>query len=208
MLIAINEAYDHVTSLILQSDSRWQYDDTNQTDLPIATTDLVSGQKDYGLSTSHLTIDRVEVKDSAGNWHALSQIDQQELKRDKSIALSEYQETNGVPEEYDVIGTSVFLYPTPNYLQSASLKIYFTRGPASFTSNEVSTGTKNPGFNSLFHELIPLWVSYNYAVENGLQSANGFFAAIQRLETSLSDFYGLRNRDFRSHLSVSSDSNK
>lgn len=208
MLIMINSAYNRVASLILRYDSRWQWDDTNQTDLPIATTALVSGQQDYSLATTHLTIDRVEIKDPSGNGHALKQIDQQLLKRDRSVALTEYQVTSGIPNEYDLVGNSVFLYPAPNYSQAASLKLYFTRGPAEFTSAEVTTGTKTPGFNSLYHELIPLWVSYNYAVENGLNSAPGFLAEIQRKEYDLEKFYGLRNRDSRGGFRVSTDSNK
>lgn len=208
ILIAINNAYERVGSLILRADSRWQWDDTNQTDLPNATTDLVSGQQDYSITSTHLTIDRVEVKDSGGTWHVLNQIDQQDLKRDKKTALGNYKTTNGLPEEYDLVGSSVFLYPKPSYNSTAGLKIFFTRGPALYTSGELSTGTKQPGFNSLFHDLIPLHVSYEYAVANGQPSANQLFAAIQAKEQAINDFYGLRNRDNRGGLRVSTDSNK
>lgn len=202
MLIDINTALNHVVSKINQCDDRWQWDDTNQTDLPIATTATVSGQKDYSLSTSHLTIDRVEIMDTAGNWTELNPIDQHDVKRE---ALAQYLKTPGLPIEYDKIGSSIFLYPTPNYSQAASIKIYFTRGPAEFTSAEVSTGNKQPGFNTLFHDLIPLWVSYDYATINGLNSANGFFNAIQRKEQEMVDFYGLRSRDERPRFSVSTN---
>lgn len=208
MLIAINAANNRVASLILKADDRWQWDDTNQSDLPIATTSLVSGQKDYSVATTHLTIDRVEVKDASGNWIALEQIDQQSLKRGKLTALTEHQETSGTPNQYDVIGSSIFLYPTPNYSQSASLKVYFTRGPSEFTSGQLTAGTASPGFNSLFHELIPLWVAYDYAVANGLNTTSAFLASIQLREKDLWDFYGLRNRDMRPRFSISSDSNK
>lgn len=205
MLISINTGYNRVGSLVLKSDDRWQWDDTNQTDLPIATTSLVSGQQDYSLASAHLTIDRVEIKNSAGAWTELQQIDQQQFKGSKQIALAALFPTNGVPLLYDVSGNSVFLYPTPNYSQAVSLKLYFTRGPAEFTSADVSTGTKQPGFNSLFHELIPLWVAYDYAVANGLSTANGFFAAIQLKEKALYDFYGLRNRDTRPRFTISTN---
>jgi hypothetical protein len=200
---AINNAVEHVVALINKADSRWQWDDNNQTDLPIATTTLTSGQQDYSLSTAHLTIDRIEVKDSAGDWHLLKPIDQQVLKGDRSIALAEYKSTTGLPEEYDIIGSSVILYPTPNYTQAASLKFYFTRGPVA-----LSAAGDIPGFNSLFHDLPAYIVSYEYAVANGLPSANGFFAYIQRREQELNDFYGGRHRDERPRLTVSGESNK
>lgn len=207
-LILVNNAYNRISSLILRADSRWQWDDTNQTDLPIATTTLTTSQQDYSLATTHLTIDRVEVKDTAGNWHRLTQIDQQLLKRGESTALAAYQSTTGTPSEYDLVGNSLFLYPAPNYTQAASLKIYFTRGPVEFTSAEVTTGTKVPGFNSLFHDLIPLWVAFDYATANGMPTASGFFASIQRLEQQIADFYGMRNRDERPQLTVSRESNR
>ena len=38
----INEALNRVASLIMTADGRWQWDDTNTTDYPIGTTDLVT----------------------------------------------------------------------------------------------------------------------------------------------------------------------
>lgn len=192
MLIFINKAYDHVVSLILKADATWQWDDDNQTDLPIATAALVSGQQDYALAASHLTIDRIETKDQSEKWHLLQPIDRKEVTTE---ALSAYRSVNGLPEEYDLIGRSIFLYPAPNFSQSASLKIYFQRGPAKFTSAEVTTGTKEPGFVSLFHDLVSLWVSYDYAIANGLKTANGFMVEIQNQENKLDAFYGRRDRD-------------
>lgn len=205
MLIALNNAYEHVCSLILKNDDRWEWDDLNQTDLPIATTDLVANQQDYSLATTHLTIDRVELKDAAGTWRELTQIDQQELKRGKTIALGAYQNVAGTPVQYDVLGNSVFLYPAPNYNGTASLKLYFTRGPVVFTSGQLSTGTLTPGFNSLFHDLLPYWVSYEYAVTNGLKNVQGLLAAIQMKEKAIEEFYGLRNRDNRPRMTVSTN---
>lgn len=207
----INSAYNRVTSLILKNQGQWQYDDSNQTDLPVATTALVSGQQDYSLPVTFLTLERVELLPnggSAGDWVRLKQIDQQLMKRDRDTSLTAYESTNGQPAEYDLIGNSAFLYPASDYSQAASLKFFFSRGPAEFTSAEVSTGTKVPGFNSLFHELIPLWVSYNYAVENLQPTANGFLAEIQRKEIELENFYGLRDRDTNRGFIVSTDSNR
>lgn len=206
MLLYINNAYDRVVSLIMSADSKWQWDDTNQTDLPIATAALISGQQDYALATSHLTIDRVEVLDSSGTtFRRLFQIDQQQLKQGSSLALDEYQSSNGLPNEYDVVGNSIFLYPTPNYALADALKVYFTRAGTLYTTAEVTTGTKVPGFISLFHDLVPLWVSYNYAIANNQGTANGFFIEIQRLEKELEDFYGQRDRDIRPRFTVATN---
>lgn len=192
MLIMINSAYNRVAALILNADGRWQWDDNNQTDLAIATATITSAQQDYQLAVSHLKIDRIEIKDSSGTWRQLTPFDNADYDGSSITSLSTI---TGVPIEYDLLGASIFLLPVPNYTLASALKVFFTRGPAEFTSAEVSTGTKSPGFASLFHELIPLWVSYKYAVENGLSSANGFFADIQRMEMEIPKFYGKRDKD-------------
>ena len=55
----INEWYNRVIGWILEAQDDWQWDDTNQTDLPIGTISLVASQQDYPEPTS-LTITRVE----------------------------------------------------------------------------------------------------------------------------------------------------
>lgn len=193
MLIAINNAYERVASLIISCDGRWQWDDSNQTDLPIATTDLVANQEDYSLSTSHLTITGVEIKDTAGNWVELLPIDQNDIK--SSPSTTDFMRDAAQPVYYDKLANSVFLYPKPNYSQSASLKIRFQRGPALFTSAEVTTGTKQPGFSSLYHDLIPLWVAYNYALDNTQPTANGYLTEVLRKEEALMSDYQMKSKD-------------
>lgn len=191
MVILANRALERVVSLINGADSRWEFDDTNQSDLPIATTTITSGQKDYSLATSHLSVNRIEVKDSAGNWHLLTPIDRNQIKED---ALAAYLPSSGLPLEYDKLGNSFFLYPTPNYTQAASLKLYFTRGPVAFVSGDT---TAQPGFNSLFHKLVPLWAAYDYAIANGLKNKDNIFIEIQRMEAEMVNFFGSRSRDER-----------
>jgi hypothetical protein len=189
MLIYINNAYNRVASLILQSDGRWQWDDDNRTDLPIATTTVTSGQQDYSISVTHLKVVRVELKANGGTFFSkLEPIDVADAGDTIDNA------TTGTPTHYDIQGNSIFLYPIPDFTQSASLRVTYQRGPAEYTSSEVTSGTKTPGFNSLYHNLIPLWVAYDYAVDNQL-SAGGFLAEIQRLEAQIVIDYGKRNKD-------------
>ena len=122
----VNSWYDRVISLILQSDARWEFDDLNSTDLPIATTTLNANQQDYGLDSAvQYKIQRVEILDSSGNALRLTPISEQDKK---GIALTEYRETAGTPREYDLIGNSMFLYPKSNYTKALGLKMYFQIG--------------------------------------------------------------------------------
>lgn len=198
MVTLVNRALERVVQLINASDSRWEFDDTNQTDLPIATTALVSGQKDYSLTTGHLSINRVEIKDTSGNWHLLEPFNRNDIRFE---ALTNFLGT-GMPTAYDKLAASIFLSPTPNYAQDASLKIYFSREPVAFLAADTLAV---PGFNALFHKLLPLWASYDYSVANGLKNANQIFIEITRMETELVDFYGQRSRDERPRMSVSTD---
>lgn len=188
-----NNAYERVVSLIMQSDGRWQWDDTNNTDLPVATADLADGKQDYTLTVDHLQITRVEVKDQDGNWHKLTPIDQKDVF---DGSLTDYMSGGGLPQQYDKIGSSIFLYPTPDFSQDNSLKLYFKRGPSYFTTDD----TKTPGFNSLYHDLIPLWMAYNYAIANGKKNANLILSQIQLKEDVLKDDYSLRDKD--EHISL------
>ena len=206
-LIDVNAACDRVASLILKADSRWQWDDQNNTDLPSGTTNLVSGQQDYSLNSSFLTIDRVDLQDSNGNWRELDPILQQELKRGSEVALENYLPTNGVPIKYRAVGNSVFLYPAPNYSANTALRIYFTRGPNYFSLSDIPSGSKTPGFNALFHQLLSLWPAYDYCITNLPELAEGYLTKIQLLESSINDFYGLRYHDSRAHMSTSSTYN-
>ena len=173
----------------MQSDARWQWDDSNTLDLPIATTGLVASQQDYTLSIAHLDILRVEVMDSNGGWSKLQPIDQADLY---GQSLNSFFGTPGGPRYYDKYGQSLFLYPAPDYTQAASLKVYFQRGPEYFTTSDT---TKAPGFNTLYHDLIPYWIAYNYAIANGKGNASALMAEIQRKEDALQEDYALRSKD-------------
>lgn len=202
LVVEANNALDRVTSLIMQSDGRWEWDDQNNTDLPIATTALVSGQQDYSLAVTHLQLTRVEIQDNnpTPKWHKLIPMDQKDAYQQAITpgAASTY----GFPTYYDKLGSSVFLYGpglegAPNYSQAASLKLYFKRPPSYFLTSDT---TKTPGFNSLYHELVPLWISYNYALANGKENANLLMQQIVLKEASLQADYAIRDKDDRPSL--------
>ncbi len=191
-LVALaNAALDRVASIIMKSDGRWEWDDENNTDLPIATTALVSGQQDYALTVSHLDIVRAEILDNGTTpqWHKLIPIDQADIY---DTALSSFLSSNGLPVYYDKLANSAFLYPIPNYSQSASLKVYFQRPPSYFLTSDT---TKTPGFNSLYHDLIPLWIAYKFGLANGKSNVQGLMQEITLREEALREDYALRAKD-------------
>lgn len=182
-----NIAYNDVARLIWDSAGGWQYDDSNKTDFGIATTNLVHSQQDYSLPTTAQRLERVEVKDSQGSWWKLKQIDSNEI----DLALPEYQETDGLPTYYDVLGSSIFLYPQPSSAYctlTSGLQVYFDRN---VTEIATTATTSSPGFATPFHRIL----SYAAAIDFTQEPNQRQFLVIQkdRLEKGLIKFYSSRN---------------
>jgi hypothetical protein len=174
----------------------WEYDDGNYTNLPVATATLVDGQADYELPDTAQKIDRVEVMDNNGDYQKLTPIDKSQV----GDAMTEFQETDGLPRYYDLVGDSLILYPTPdtaNITATSGIKLYFTRDVKAF--NETST-TLEPSFNRNFHRLISMGSAFDYSGSFDSSKLNYLSTQIQRLKEELQTFYGSRHRDFKTKI--------
>ena len=132
----MNTWYRKVVSWIREAPSDWQYDDSNLTTLPVYTADLVVNQQDYELDSVAQAIERVEVLDADGNYQKLIPMDEPDIRNE---AMSEFNETPGMPIYYDLKGRSVILYPKPGagyVTTTAGLKIYVKRDVDSFVAKE------------------------------------------------------------------------
>lgn len=155
-----NLALSKVSALIMRFDNTWEQHDTNASTLPISTTALASGQAIYALSTSHLKMLRVRVKDRNGNFYTVPP------KSRGEIPDSEL-DGSGEPRAYDKLGRAIIFSPTPDYDAAAGVEIQWQGGADPF---ETSDTTKEPGFNPLFHELIGLYPALEYCEINDLDS--------------------------------------
>ena len=201
LLIRINQAYEEVVNFILSLDGLWQFEDNNFTDFPIATTTLVSSQNDYSFDTTHLEVERVEVKDNGGLWHELSPIDISEVEG----AIDEFEKTDGLPRYYDKNGKSLLLYPAPasgSVTLTAGLKVYFKRTADTFTSAQVTTGTKQPGFASPFHMILAYKAAIPFCVAYRPNRVPALMAQVTKFEEGLKAHYGRRELDRRKGLSM------
>ena len=187
----INAYYDKVASLIIKADDRWEWDDNNKTDLPIATTALVANQQDYNISaTSFLKILKIEIKDSSGNWQPLKCIS---LEDKRTESMTDYLKTAGTPQEYDKIGNSVFLYPKPSTAITGGLKVYFQRNVTKFVAGDT---TKVPGFIENFHRILSYGAAFDYAVANGMNGKISILKPlINEMEQAITDYYANRNNN-------------
>ncbi len=191
----LNIATDHVFSTIFEVGGTWQFDDSNHTDYPIITTNLVSGQRDYsftvdGSSNLILEIYKVVVADSAGVFHEIFPADQQTKLSDP--AYYDGLNTGGQPITYDKTANGIFLNPIPNYSYSGGLKVYINREGSYFV---VSDTTKKPGFAGLFHPYLALHASYFYCMRNQIKVKNDLKMEMLEMEEGIKNHYKAREKD-------------
>ncbi len=191
------------TLWIWRAEGTWEFDDESKTDLPIFTNDLVAGQQDYALPTSTagslqgtttlgaaLKVYRVEVLDSEGDYRLLKQIDKSEIK----VALSEYEDEDGLPHSYDLLANSIFLYPAPaasDVTITDGLKLYIAREIDAFVNGDT---TKEPGFAEPLHSILSVGSSRDWMQANGIPGVDGLDRELKDLKVELAWFYGDRNK--------------
>lgn len=205
-----NRAVEEIDTEIMAVDERWQFDDTNYTDYPIATANLVAGQQDYQFDVSQIKILGVEILGADGVYYPLKPIDIHDIdKYGKGKAPTAYQSTNGKPLEYDVTANALFLYPAPaaaDVTLSAGLKVYFQRAGELFVSSD--TG-KSPGFPSLFHELIAIKASNKFAKQNGMTEKARELDEIERKKIEkLREWYSNRHKENADAMTPFSENNR
>jgi hypothetical protein len=187
----LNRAYDKVATMIMSLDGRWSWDDTNYTDSPIGSTNLVSGQKDYGIDVEFMDIQKVIVLDSNGNKSVIYPYD---IKDQGANFLLEKMDSDntGIPTRYLKRGGSIYLDPIPNYSYSAGLIIYYQRKPSYFTYTDT---TKSVGIPSTLHRWLSLEASFDYAISKQLSLKNDIKFQLDDIRNLASEFYNKRTKD-------------
>jgi hypothetical protein len=204
LLRRINQAYEQVVGWLIMADGTAQFDDTNYSDFPIGTYDLVDSQSVYSFNDKFLQVINVQVKDSNGDFSILKPIDQSEYSDD--MPLSEAFETAGIPEYYDKLSDdSIKLYPSPSSSDvtlTAGLKIYFKRTADIYTSAEVTTGTKEPGFISTHHYILSYMAAVPYCMKYKKDRVTLYEKKIGEMKKELIELYSQKEKDTRKIMSM------
>ena len=186
----INNAYQDVARIIWECQDGWQWDDSNQTDIPKITTTLTAGTGDYrvpALSTAIEHIKGIDIKDENGNWHKLKQID----FNDVNEAWDEYRSTDGLPVEYDLEAGFIRLKPAPaagSVTVSSGMIVWVSRDAINFTT---ASTTGVPGFAPQFHRILSLSAAIDFTRDAGEQRL--FIQMKDRIEKGMREFYSGRN---------------
>lgn len=190
---ALNRAFQKVVSTILTSQDDWDFDDVNNTDYAVATTDLVAGQRDYSFPASLklLKIKRVDVSYN-GHFYKATPIDSSAL----GFGLGNDTDTDGnfnASEPcYDAKANAVWIYPLPPANVTAGLRVEFTREPNEFATSDT---TKEPGIDEPFHPMLSIHALYEWAVANDLSRADRLMATYLEYEARLKAHYGSKQQD-------------
>lgn len=187
----INKWYGKVVTMILQSQDEWDFDDSNYTNFPILTNDLVASQQDYSLPTGALKIKRIEVSFDGVTWKKVEPIDINELgiATDSTSIVNHFNKSEPF---YDVQGGSIFLYPIPDANVTGGIKIWISREVDYFTSADT---TQEPGFSEAFHEMLALGASYDYCKVRKLAQTTALKNDLLEMEQRLKQYYGDLQKD-------------
>jgi hypothetical protein len=206
-----NEWLRKAATWIWQSTGDWEFDDTNQTTLPVAVRDLADLQQDYTLPTSAFKIDRCEVMDSDGNYQLVTPMDKSQVSGE---SMTEFNEIAGLPRYYDLVGDSLILYPKPsadNTTLTDGIKLYLSRDISTFSTTDT---TKVPGFMPYFHRIISVGMAIDYAVAKGMRDKASILKKMiygdptvgdQGLKGELKEAYGSRHRNFKNKVRIKVD---
>ena len=121
------------------------------------------------------------------------------------------QTTAGMPVEYDKVGESIFLYPAPatgSVTLAAGLKIHYQRTASIFTSAEVTTGTKTPGFASPWHMILAYSAAIPFCMTYKKDRVALYQNKVMQMENELMAFYSDRNKDEPRRLTVKQHDNR
>jgi hypothetical protein len=184
-----NEANREAWVIAHKNYGGWQYEDSNQIDLPIATATLTSDQANYSIPSTALIIRNIEVKNESGAWRKLVPLTYEQIN--ETGAISEFEETDGKPRYYSLMNDTITLYPAPDYTQASSLKVYYERGSHDFVYTDT---TQTPGFASEFHGMIPVGASMRYwfAKPQGNDAYNKLMMEYEKIKKNMGDYYSER----------------
>lgn len=210
LLRRFNQAGLELNAKFVKANRAIKFDDNNNTGLPVGTFDLTSGKQDYAYGGSLLTIDRIEVKDISGLWHKVNQIDERNITE----ALAEYKKTAGLPDEYALRANSIFFYCPPSSslvtcgAGSAGGKIYYSNGFKIFTTDDVTTGTKEPGIAQTNPYIFSYKMVLPYAACYKKDRVEFIMSEIARMENELIGMELNKNNDKKARLSMKIESTR
>lgn len=196
-----NSALDDYVSLAIKTSGRWKFDDSNHTDYPEMTADIVLGQRAYPFVTDEegnliLDIYKVYAKETGKDYLELEPVDADTTGVTNGITTG--STTQGVPYRYDKTANVIILDPVPSANVTAGLKVSINREASYFTYSDT---TRKPGIPGIHHKYLYLRPALDYARRNTLGSYPRIEAEFMKLENEVKEYFRDRSKDTQDALS-------
>lgn len=189
----VNIAYDEAVAEIFKADPQYKWDDTTNSDFPIATTNLTANLDHYTMPDSTLVVNRVRIKDENGEFITLDPAERRELTDD------DLNDT-GEPEKYFKLGGTIFPVPVPDYSATSGVELEFQRKGNHFETTDTDT---SPGFNSQYHQFLSVGAALRYAMANGMsEKVNMLTSLKEQIRKDIINYYEKRSPDQRPKLEL------
>ncbi len=188
-----NNWLDKITGYAIGADRRFQWDDTNHTELPEGKRDLTVSVTDYSFLTDEqgntiLTLTGVEMLDG-GYYRPLLPVDKNEEDYDQDS----FGQITGTPRYYDKIADNIIrLDAIPLATVSNGLRFTFQRTPSYFAGTDT---TKAPGVAPILHRGFVIAGAYDCALTLGLQNIQPLLIEMQKEEQFMKEYFGNRGMD-------------
>jgi hypothetical protein len=208
--VDVTNAFNKVVSLIIKAQGESDYDDTAWGDYAEGDFALTAN-RDYPFDTAEkiLSIKKLSVSYDGTTYHLATPIDSGEMDIPTAPAgttmettIDSYFDSNN--PRYDFKNGALFLYPRATSAQvAAGAKAYveYVREPSPFTSSDVSTGTRVPSLDSVFHPLLAIYPSIDWNIDKG-KDVRGLLLKAERLEQLIESQYSKKVLDRKLALTV------
>lgn len=213
LLILVNKYYEEIIGRLVTETaaSKWPFGDFNYTAFPSFTVTLTDNVGEYDLrdwgttdEETPLAILGAEILGSGGIWQPLARTSLRQI-REAGYAYPEYYKDKGVPLEYELRGNIFVLKPPPDSTKvtlTNGLRLYHLQTADKFTSSEVTTGTKEPGFPSPWHDMLAYGPARDYAIANGLPNVRALKTEYEDRMNGLLAFISKRDQDVRPRMTM------
>ena len=162
-LINLNIWSQRLLGMIMRKSGTWSADDTNNTGESFTELNLVANQGYLDIPAGTKAIRRVELALDGTNFYKAELINEHAITdsiKDQSKMASDF--TTSKPR-YALAGNRINFYPFGAVDVTKGCRIWFDRNAYKFTSGDLSSGTKEPGFDLEFHDALFTAVAWEWA---------------------------------------------
>ena len=188
-----NNWLDKITGYAIGADRRFQWDDTNHTELPEGKRDLTVNVTDYSFlldeqGNTILTLTGVDIL-TGGYYEPLQPVN----RNDEDYDASSFGQVSGIPSQYDKIADNIIrLDDIPTATVTNGLRFHFQRTPSYFAGTDT---TKAPGVAPILHRGFVIASAYDCALTLGLQNLQALSIEMQKEEQFMKEYFGNRGMD-------------